>query len=90
MQLDQSSIGFLVSSLSISLYVFCKSGHELIRTIRAIWSLALGLITEINFDFDIIGLLLRAVYHHQTTWALNSRILRVLVFVSFQIFSTMI
>ena len=40
--------------------------HELIRTIRAIWSLDLGLITEINY-FDIIGLLLLAMYHYQMT-----------------------
>ena len=36
--------------------------------------------------FDIIGLLLLAVYQYQTTWVLDSRILRVLVFVSFRIF----
>ena len=46
--------------------------------IRAIWSLALGLITEVNFNFDIIGLLLCAMYHYQMSWALNNQILTVL------------
>ena len=60
-------LGFSKFVFHFIVYFCNRVGHELIRTIRAIWSLALGLITEINFNFDIIGLLLRAVYHYQMT-----------------------